>query len=85
MAGEDAGSGQSHVAADDCPPVETQNELLNEFIMATLIESAPPRTRKRFYSSLWVQVSAAIATAILFGYVSPGRAIAMKPLGDSSA
>ena len=51
--------------------------------MATPIESAPPRTRKRFYSSLWVQVSVAIVLAILFGYLSPGRAIAMKPLGDA--
>ena len=51
--------------------------------MATLIESGPPRTRKRFYSSLWVQVSVAIVLAILFGYLSPVHAIAMKPLGDA--
>ena len=51
--------------------------------MATLVESGPPRTRKRFYSSLWVQVSVAIAVAILFGYLSPEHAIAMKPLGDA--
>jgi aerobic C4-dicarboxylate transport protein len=51
--------------------------------MATLIESGPPRTRKRSYSSLWVQVSVAIVVAILFGYLSPVHAIAMKPLGDA--
>lgn len=51
--------------------------------MATLIESGPPRTGKRFYSSLWGQVSVAIAVATLFGYLSPVRAIAMKPLGDA--
>src|SRR5271169_3186525 len=43
---------------------------------------SPPR-RKRFYSSLWVQVTIAIAAAISFGYVSPARAVAMKPLGDA--
>lgn len=38
---------------------------------------------KRFYSSLWLQVSVAIAIAIIFGYVSPAHAVAMKPLGDA--
>jgi aerobic C4-dicarboxylate transport protein len=40
-------------------------------------------TRKKpFYTNLWVQVLIAIAVAIIFGYVSPAKAIAMKPLGD---
>ncbi|MGC2473610.1 MAG: C4-dicarboxylate transporter DctA [Candidatus Sulfotelmatobacter sp.] len=39
--------------------------------------------RKRWYSSLWVQVSVGILLAILFGYLSPARAVAMKPLGDA--
>src|SRR5271165_4124540 len=38
--------------------------------------------KKPFYANLWVQVLFAIAIAILFGYFSPARAIAMKPLGD---
>ena len=38
---------------------------------------------KHFYSSLWVQVTVAIAIAIVFGYLSPARAVAMKPLGDA--
>lgn len=38
--------------------------------------------RKRFYASLSTQVMAAIAAAILFGYLSPARAADMKPLGD---
>ncbi len=38
---------------------------------------------KRFYRSLWVQVSFAILAAIAFGYFSPHQAIAMKPLGDA--
>lgn len=46
------------------------------------MQSVAPRT-KPFYSSLWVQVSAAIAIAAGFGYLSPGRAVAMKPLGDA--
>lgn len=39
--------------------------------------------KSRWYSSLWIQVSIGILLAILFGYVSPVRAVAMKPLGDA--
>lgn len=39
--------------------------------------------KKPFYTSLWVQVLVAIAIAIVLGYVSPAKAIAMKPLGDA--
>jgi aerobic C4-dicarboxylate transport protein len=42
---------------------------------------ATPR-KQRFYSSLSFQVLVAMAMAIALGYVSPARAIAMKPLGD---
>ena len=48
----------------------------------TTIPSPPPRTR-RWYSSLWVQVTVGVAVAIIFGALSPGRAVAMKPLGDA--
>ena len=34
-------------------------------------------------SNLWVQVLLAIALALALGYFSPGKAIAMKPLGDA--
>ena len=53
--------------------------------MSTLITTAPPEAprRKRFYSSLWVQVSFAIVIAVIFGHFFPDRAIAMKPLGDA--
>jgi aerobic C4-dicarboxylate transport protein len=45
---------------------------------------SPPRPRKKpFYSNLWVQVLLAVGAAIVFGYFSPTRAIAMKPLGDA--
>ncbi len=37
---------------------------------------------KPFYANLWLQVLFAITIAIIFGYVSPAKAIAMKPLGD---
>src|SRR5689334_4630090 len=40
----------------------------------------PPR--KRLYSDLSFQVLVAIALAIAFGYFSPAKAAAMKPLGD---
>src|SRR5256886_17127703 len=43
---------------------------------------AVPR-RKPFYTSLWVQVVFAIVAAVIFGYASPARAVAMKPLGDA--
>ncbi len=45
-------------------------------------DSPAPRP-KRFYTSLWVQVSVAIAVAVVFGYLKPATAIAMKPLGDA--
>jgi aerobic C4-dicarboxylate transport protein len=45
-------------------------------------DSPAPQSR-RFYASLWVQVSVAIVAAVLFGYLSPAQAIAMKPLGDA--
>jgi aerobic C4-dicarboxylate transport protein len=38
--------------------------------------------KKPFYASLWVQVVLAIVFAIAFGYLSPTKAMAMKPLGD---
>jgi len=41
-----------------------------------------PRPR-RFYSSLWVQVSVAILLAVIFGHFRPASAVAMKPLGDA--
>jgi aerobic C4-dicarboxylate transport protein len=48
----------------------------------TTIPPSPPRTR-RWYSSLWFQVTVGIALAILFGYFNPNRAVSMKPLGDA--
>ena len=41
------------------------------------------RQEKPFYKNLWVQVLVAIAFAILLGYLSPAKAVAMKPLGDA--
>jgi aerobic C4-dicarboxylate transport protein len=37
---------------------------------------------KPFYANLWIQVLFAITIAIIFGYVNPAKAMAMKPLGD---
>jgi len=39
--------------------------------------------KKPFYTSLSFQVLLAIAVAIALGYLSPAKAIAMKPLGDA--
>jgi aerobic C4-dicarboxylate transport protein len=41
-----------------------------------------PEHKKPFYANLWVQVLIAIVLAVAFGYLSPAKAIAMKPLGD---
>ena len=46
-------------------------------------QPAPTPHPKRFSASLWLQVIIAIAIAIAMGYLSPARAIAMKPLGDA--
>ena len=42
----------------------------------------PARAKRPFYTSLSWQVLFAIAVAIVFGFVNPTAAIAMKPLGD---
>jgi aerobic C4-dicarboxylate transport protein len=49
------------------------------------IARAAPRSPrpKPFYATLWVQVLIAMAIAVALGYLSPERAIAMKPLGDA--
>jgi aerobic C4-dicarboxylate transport protein len=39
--------------------------------------------KKPFYTGLSFQVLVGVAIAIVLGYISPARAIAMKPLGDS--
>src|SRR5450631_1008972 len=41
-----------------------------------------PARKKPFYANLWVQVLIAIVLAVAFGYLSPAKAVAMKPLGD---
>jgi aerobic C4-dicarboxylate transport protein len=41
-----------------------------------------PPGAKSFFPSLWVQVLIAITIAVVLGYFNPGRATAMKPLGD---
>jgi aerobic C4-dicarboxylate transport protein len=44
--------------------------------------TAPVARKKPFYANLWVQVLIAIGVAVVFGHLSPAKAIAMKPLGD---
>ena len=45
--------------------------------------TAAKSQKKPFYTSLSNQVLFGIAVAIVLGYVSPAKAIAMKPLGDA--
>ena len=42
-----------------------------------------PARKTPFYQTLWVQVLVAIGGAIVLGYFSPAKGIAMKPLGDA--
>jgi aerobic C4-dicarboxylate transport protein len=42
----------------------------------------PDVIKKPFYTGLSFQVLVGIAIAIVFGYISPAKAAAMKPLGD---
>jgi aerobic C4-dicarboxylate transport protein len=46
---------------------------------ATLVE---PERKMPFYFSFWFQVCVAVVLAVVLGYLSPARAVAMKPLGD---
>ncbi len=39
--------------------------------------------RPPLYANLWFQVLVAMAIALLLGYLSPAKAVAMKPLGDA--
>lgn len=48
------------------------------------IDMAQPKPGKKpFYRTLWGQVLIGVALAIVFGYVRPHAAAAMKPLGDA--
>jgi aerobic C4-dicarboxylate transport protein len=52
--------------------------------MATITpEISSKAARRPVYKSLSAQVLFAIAIAIALGYISPARAVAMKPLGDA--
>lgn len=46
-------------------------------------EALPDTTGKPFYANLWFQVLVAMALAVVLGYLSPAKAVAMKPLGDA--
>src|SRR6202521_3789642 len=73
-----------------CPDTNQENFFTNSSLKMpdpiTTSESdsepAIPR-RKRFYTSLWVQVLIAMVVAVALGYFAPARAMAMKPLGDA--
>src|SRR5579872_1363537 len=48
-----------------------------------MAESATAARKKPFYRTLWGQVLIGVALGIILGYLRPGTAIAMKPLGDA--
>jgi aerobic C4-dicarboxylate transport protein len=57
-------------------------EVSETQLQTPAISSRKPR-KKPFYTNLWAQVLFAIGAAVAFGYFSPTKAIAMKPLGDA--
>lgn len=60
---------------------------MNTEASTLIISSAsepPARLKKKpFYTALWVQVLIAMAVAVVLGYFSPAKAVAMKPFGDA--
>ena len=48
-----------------------------------MAESATTARKKPFYRTLWGQVLIGVAIGVILGYVRPGTAVAMKPLGDA--
>jgi aerobic C4-dicarboxylate transport protein len=52
-------------------------------ISPTIGTQMPPQRKIPLYRTLWVQVLIAVGGAIVLGYVSPAKGIAMKPLGDA--
>ena len=57
-------------------------ESISDTQPSATLESLPSSRNKPFYTTLWVQVLMAMALAVLFGYLYPQKAAAMKPLGD---
>ncbi|NDQ57997.1 MAG: dicarboxylate/amino acid:cation symporter [Acidipila sp.] len=57
-------------------------ESISDTRPSATLESLPSSRNKPFYSTLWVQVLMAMALAVVFGYLYPQKAAAMKPLGD---
>ena len=57
-------------------------ESISDTQPSATLESLPSSRNKPFYTTLWVQVLMAMALAVVFGYLYPQKAAAMKPLGD---
>jgi aerobic C4-dicarboxylate transport protein len=72
-------AGENAAGFGELSPNPTMPSATSEFDSETAVS---PR-RKPFYASLWVQVLFAMAVALVLGYFSPARAVAMKPLGDA--
>lgn len=66
--------------------------LVNESLIAKNSSELPPSSLpppateskgKPLYATLWFQVLVAMVLAVAMGYLSPAKAVAMKPLGDA--
>src|SRR2546430_492673 len=70
-----------------CPraPPRASKELTQAMLLpaATAPETISPPRKRPFYTGLSFQVLLGVAMAILLGYISPAKAVAMKPLGDA--
>ena len=47
------------------------------------LEAIPDSSGKPLYAHLWFQVLVSMGLALILGYLSPAKAVAMKPLGDA--
>ena len=71
------GSPAVSAAGEPCPTVP------GWYIISGTMATGVNSRKKPFYTSSSVQVLFGIAAAVVLGYFSPSKAIAMKPLGDA--
>src|SRR5437762_8039723 len=69
-------------AKKSCLTLRPLRPLRSIVTFSRLPERMTTKPRKPLYTSLYFQVLVGIALGVAFGFVSPERAAAMKPLGD---
>jgi aerobic C4-dicarboxylate transport protein len=67
----------------DLDPVAPKIAMSSTIVPSHSETAVSPNPRRKRFSSLWVQVLIAMVIAVALGYLSPERAVAMKPLGDA--